>query len=77
MSKLEAAIHRVFDERGITLPNWRIKIDGISGDPNSDYRRVEVLVYKPRCHKPMQYWNLCIDIVRELVLFETSTFYYL
>jgi hypothetical protein len=77
MTELESAIHDVFDERGITLPNWKIKVDRISGDKNSDYRRVEVTVFKPRCRKPMQYWNLCIDIVRELIFWGTSTFYYL
>lgn len=43
----------------------------------SDYVRIGLYAYHGRKKKPFVYWNICIDVARELVHWDTSTFYYL
>lgn len=75
MTKLESGIKNVFIERGIMLENWRLKVISIDGQPYSDYRDVTVEVLKPRCKKPCVTWALNINMVRETINFEKSSFY--
>lgn len=50
-------------------------VETISG--GGDYARVGLYAYHGRRKQPYVYWNLCIDMARELVHWDTSTFYYL
>lgn len=43
----------------------------------SDYVRIGLYAYHGRKKKPFVYWNICVDVARELVHWDTSTFYYL
>lgn len=54
-----------------------IDIISIEGEPYSDYRRIELLATKKRCRKPFMSWNICIDVARNLIHWDTTTFYYL
>ena len=77
MEELLDGIKAAMIDTGRMTEKSRIKLVEITGDRNSDYRRVTIEVIKPRCHKPFMVWNLCVDIVRELLFWETSTFYYI
>lgn len=75
MANLESGIKKVFLERGIMLENWKLKVTSIDGQAYSDYRDVTVEVLKPRCRKPCVTWVLNINMVRETINFEKSSFY--
>ena len=74
MNGLETGIHYALDTYGATLPNWRIKILDAETVGHSDWAKVYVEVYKPRCRKPCTTWCLAVNMVREIVDFERSTF---
>lgn len=74
MTEFEQNIFDVFIDRGITLPDWRIKIASKEIIKNSDYARVLVEVYKPRKRKPCIVWDLCVNFVREQINWDHSTF---
>ena len=73
---IKDAIENAMRETGRLPKNGRIEIQNVTTN-SSDYARVEVLSYKGRCKKPMMYWNICIDMARELIRWDTTTFYYL
>ena len=75
MTKLESGIKKVFVERGFMLENWKLKVTSIDGQAYSDSRDVTVEVLKPRCRKPCVTWVLNINMVRETINFEKSSFY--
>lgn len=77
MAELMENIKRCMIEHGNITDKYRINLVEITGNKNSDYRQVIVEVIKPKCHKPFMVWNFSIDIVKELLFWETSTFYYL
>ena len=54
----------------------RIEIVEKSANGN-DYARVGLYVYHGRKKTPFVYWNICVDVARELIHWDTSTFYYL
>jgi len=64
-------------DTGRLSPGSKIEILSIEGEPRSDYRRIEILATKKHCKKPFMYWNICVDTARELIHWDTSTFYYL
>lgn len=74
---LRDAILNCMIETGRLSPGDKIEITAITGDNGSDYRRVEILATKKRCKKPFIYWNICLDIARNLIRWDTSTSYYL
>ena len=43
----------------------------------NDYVRVGIYAYHGRKKIPFVYWNICVDVARELIHWDTSTFYYL
>lgn len=75
MTRLESGIKNVFVKKGIMLENWKLKVTSIDGQSHSDYRDVTVEVLKPRCKKPCITWILNINMARELINFEKSSFY--
>lgn len=77
MGILRDAILNCMIETGRLSPGDKIEIIEINGENGSDYRRVSVLATHIRCKKPFIYWNICIDIARNLIHWDTSTFYYL
>lgn len=59
---------------GAINENWRIKIIDKEILPYSDWVKVTVEVYKPRCRKPCTIWTLASNMVRGITDFEKSTF---
>lgn len=59
---------------GAMNENWRLKITNKQIISNSDFANITVEIYKPRCRKPTIVWELLVNIVREFVDFERSTF---
>lgn len=64
-------------EHGAIGEKYRIKFVEEQGNKNSDYRTIVVECFYPRCRKPFAVWNLKIDMVRELLFWDKSSFYYL
>ena len=54
----------------------RIEIVEKSANGN-DYARVGIYAYHGRKKTPFVYWNICVDVARELIYWDTSTFCYL
>lgn len=74
---IKTAINNVLVSTGRISVKDRIEIIGKSGDPASNYVRVEIHAFHGRKKKPYVYWNICVDMARELVRFDNSTFIYL
>lgn len=64
----------LFVDTGIISEKDRIEIIHIEGENYSDQRRIEINCYKGRKKTPFIYWNICFDIVRDLVYWDYSTF---
>lgn len=78
MTRLEEGIKAALVETGRAAESWRVKV--ISCDKvgkNSDFVQVHVNLYKPRSRKPDIGWNLCINVVKNLIYWNHSTFAYL
>ena len=75
MIDFEKALHEAFNEKGITLPDWRIKITNREIIGHSDWAKVTVEVYKPRKRKPEIIWELAVNIVRDQIHWDKSNFY--
>jgi hypothetical protein len=75
MEILKDAIQARMVETGRLPEGGKIEITAITEENWSDYRRVEVLAYRKRCRKPFMAWNLCIDIAKDLIHWDTTTFY--
>ena len=74
MTHLENGIKEALVEYGAMNDNWRMKITDKEIIAYSDWAKVEIEIYKPRCRKPCIIWTLAINMVKELVDFERSTF---
>lgn len=73
MTKLESGIKIALIDYGAARENWRVKVTGYDQvGINSDFVRVYVDIYKPRSRKPDVIWDLCVNIVKELVYFDRS-----
>ena len=77
MTELKELLLARMIETGRLPAGSKIEITSIAGDTGSDYRRVEILATKKRCRKPYMYWNVCVDIARSLIRWDTTTYYYL
>lgn len=77
MTILKDAIQKAMIETGRLPEGSKIEIISIEGEQYSDFRRIEILAYKKRCRKPFMSWNISLNIVRNLIHWDTSTFYYL
>lgn len=75
MEIIRKAIEARMLESGRIPAGAHVSIESVEGEPFSAYRRVEVLVTKKRCRKPTWAWNLCVDIERGLIHWDTSTHY--
>ena len=75
MMILRDAIQKSMIESGRLSAGEKIEIISIEGESSSDYRRVELLAYKKRCRKPFMCWNICLDIARNIIHWDTTTFY--
>jgi hypothetical protein len=75
MKDIEVALHNRFDEAGITLPEWRVKIVGREIIGRSDWAWLYVDIYKKHKHKPCQHRKLAYNVVRGIVDLERSIFY--
>ena len=54
--------------------SWRIKITDKEVINYSDWAKVTVELYKPRCRKPYAIWELVTNTVRCVTDFEKSTY---
>lgn len=60
---------------GAILENWKIVIGEISQmSDRSDWVEVQVYVYKPRSKKPDFFWELCMNMARNVTDFGKSQF---
>lgn len=74
---IQTAIRNALVNTGRIGPKDRCEIIGKSGEPESDYIRIAVHVFHGRRKNPYVYWNICVDMARELIYWGTSTFVYL
>jgi len=79
MNEYSERIKEVFDDQGISLPNWRIQI--VSREPIrnrynqvTDYETFAVDIYKYKCRKPIQRRILVINTVRKHIDLSNSTY---
>ena len=73
---IQTAIKNALIGTGRISPKDRIEIIEKSANEN-DYVRVGIYAYHGREKIPFVYWNICVDVARELIHWDTSTFYYL
>ena len=77
-TKLAEGIKAAMVDTGRAGVNWRVKVTGCDqSNRNSDYVRVYVEVYKPRSRKPDIVWDICVNIAKNLIYWDHSTFAYL
>ena len=74
---IQTAIRNALVETGRISPRDRIEIISKSGEVASDYVRIEVNVFHGRRKKPFVYWNISVNMARELIYWDASTFVYL
>ena len=73
---IQTAVRNALIETGRISQKDRIEIiEKIVNE--SDYVRIGLYAYHGRKKNPFVYWNICVDVARELVHWDTSTFYYL
>ena len=73
---IQATIKNALISTGRISTKDRIEIVEKSANWN-DYARVGLYAYHGRKKIPFVYWNICVDVARELIHWDTSTFYYL
>ena len=73
---IQTAIKNALIGTGRISSKDRIEIIEKSVNEN-DYVRVGIYAYHGRKKIPFVYWNICVDVARELIHWDTSTFYYL
>lgn len=73
---IQTALKNALIGTGRISPKDRIEIIEKSAN-QSDYVRVGLYAYHGRKKSPFVYWNICVDVARELIHWDTSTFYYL
>ena len=73
---IQTALKNALIATGRISPKDRIEI--IEKSANwSDYARVGLYAYHGRKKTPFVYWNICVDMARDIIHWDTSTFYYL
>ena len=73
---IQATIKNALISTGRISTKDRIEIVEKSANGN-DYARVGLYAYHGRKKTPFVYWNICVDVARELIHWDTSTFHYL
>lgn len=73
---METAIRNALVLTGRISPKDRIEVIEKTGG-TSDFVRVGLYAYHGRKKKPFVYWNICVDVARELIRWDSSTFYYI
>ena len=73
---IQTAIKNALIGTGRISPKDRIEIIEKSANGNH-YVSVGIYAYHGRKKTPFVYWNICVDVARELIHWDTSTFYYL
>ena len=73
---IQIEIKRALISTGRISTNDRIEIVEKSANGN-DYAMVGLYAYHGRKKMPFVYWNICVDVARELIHWDTSTFCYL
>lgn len=72
----QTALKSALVSTGRISPKDRIEIiEKVAGA--SDYARIGLYAYHGRKKAPFVYWNICVDIPRELIRWDISTFYYI
>ena len=74
-TKLEEGIFNAFLDKGIVNPDFKIKITSREIIGNSDYAKVTVEIFPPKKRKPTIVWELAINIVRNTIHWDKSSFY--
>ena len=75
-TKLTEGIKAAMVDTGRAGEKWRVEVTGCDRvGNNSDYVRVYVNVYKPRSRKPDVLWDICINVVKDLIYWDHSTHY--
>lgn len=74
--KIEEYAKNALVNYGASLEDWRIEILDVTSN-TSDWATVTCTVTKKKCRKPFVIWNLKMNMVRNIVDFEKSTFFYL
>lgn len=72
--EIRDAIENALRETGRLPKDGRAEIQAVVAN-SSNYVRVEVLTYRGRSKKPVMYWNICVDVARELIHWDTTTSY--
>lgn len=73
---IETAIRNILVTTGRISPKDRIEIIE-KNVGTSDYSKIGIYVYHGRRKKPYVYWNICINMARELIFWNMSTFHYI
>ena len=73
---IQATIKNALISTGRISTKDRIEIVEKSANGN-DYARIGLYAYHGRKKIPFVYWNICVDVARELIHWDTSTFHYL
>ena len=73
---IQATIKNALISTGRISTKDRIEIVEKSANGNN-YARVGLYAYHGRKKIPFVYWNICVDVARELIHWDTSTFHYL
>ena len=73
---IKTALQTALISTGRIAPKDRIEIIEKCSD-ESDYVRVGLYAFHGRKQKPFVYWNICVDIARELIHVDSSSFYFL
>ena len=76
MKNIKEALRNVMVKTGRISPKDRITI-GNTITNGTDWVRVEIYAYHGRQKKPFVYWNLCVNMARNQVYWDKSTFYYI
>lgn len=72
---IQNTLRNLLISTGRISPKDRIEIIGKNID--GDFARIEIHAFHGRKKDPFVYWNICVDMARELVHWDTSTFYYI
>ena len=73
---IQTEIKNALISTGRISANDRIEIVEKIANGN-DYARVGLYAYHGRKKTPFVYWNLCVDVARKIIHWDTSTFYHL
>ena len=76
MAEYMEGIKNALVDYGAMFDDWKVEYLDSVRVGNSDIVYIMVGIIKKRCRKPFMVWNLKVDIVREMVYFDCSSFEY-